>query len=183
MSTLLNKANEILAEKNSKIIPTNIVKGITIFDITGTAEAFNGIYQSFHDSSSYYNGRLMDIFLWSNNREWSIDTTICKAYISEEEPDMNDYILEFKLLYRGDQSKTGSDLLQVSFDIYDNNNTKIMTAVNYDVNYNYDISGYQYFRIDVQGAGGFSRRGFEEGYTIRNLIVENPNEIPNDEFE
>lgn len=38
MGTLLNKANEILTEKNSKIIPENIKKDVQIFDIIGTYE-------------------------------------------------------------------------------------------------------------------------------------------------
>lgn len=36
MSTLLEKANEILAEKNSKILPANIKNGTEIFNVTGT---------------------------------------------------------------------------------------------------------------------------------------------------
>lgn len=36
MGTLLNKANEILSEKNTKIIPENIIEGVEIFDVTGT---------------------------------------------------------------------------------------------------------------------------------------------------
>lgn len=36
MSTLKEKADEILAEKEEKIIPQNIKEGVTIFDVTGT---------------------------------------------------------------------------------------------------------------------------------------------------
>lgn len=38
-STLDDKLNEILTEKNQKIIPENIRKGIQIFDIIGTLAA------------------------------------------------------------------------------------------------------------------------------------------------
>lgn len=38
MSTILQKANEILAEKNQKIIPENIKSGVKIFDIDGTLQ-------------------------------------------------------------------------------------------------------------------------------------------------
>jgi len=36
MSTLLQKANQIKAEKDAKIIPSNIRAGVTIFGVTGT---------------------------------------------------------------------------------------------------------------------------------------------------
>ena len=39
MSTLKEKANEILAEKSEKIKPGNIRKGVKIFDITGTLDS------------------------------------------------------------------------------------------------------------------------------------------------
>lgn len=39
MSTLKEKANEILAEKNEKIKPENIKKDVQIFDITGTLDS------------------------------------------------------------------------------------------------------------------------------------------------
>ena len=38
MSTLVEKAQHILDEKNTKIIPENIKDGIQIFDIEGTLE-------------------------------------------------------------------------------------------------------------------------------------------------
>lgn len=38
MSTLIQKAQHILDEKNSKIIPTNIKDGVQIFDVTGSLE-------------------------------------------------------------------------------------------------------------------------------------------------
>lgn len=38
MSELLDKANQILAEKRAKILPENIKKGVQIFDIIGTLE-------------------------------------------------------------------------------------------------------------------------------------------------
>ena len=38
-STLDDKLNEILTEKNQKIIPENIRKGVQIFDIIGTLAA------------------------------------------------------------------------------------------------------------------------------------------------
>lgn len=38
MGTLKTKAQSILTEKNNKIIPENIKKGVTIFDVTGTHE-------------------------------------------------------------------------------------------------------------------------------------------------
>lgn len=41
MSTILEKANEILTEKKSKILPANIKAGIQIFDIIGTLEELN----------------------------------------------------------------------------------------------------------------------------------------------
>lgn len=41
MSTILEKANEILTEKKSKILPANIKAGIQIFDIVGTLEELN----------------------------------------------------------------------------------------------------------------------------------------------
>ena len=34
--TILQKAQAILAEKTTKVIPTNIKSGVTIFDVTGT---------------------------------------------------------------------------------------------------------------------------------------------------
>ena len=51
MSTILNKANEILNEKETKIIPENIKKDVQIFDITGTYETHTGAYrvQSYND--------------------------------------------------------------------------------------------------------------------------------------
>ena len=39
MSTLKEKANEILAEKSEKIKPGNIRKGVKIFDVTGTLDS------------------------------------------------------------------------------------------------------------------------------------------------
>lgn len=41
MSTLIQKAQHILDEKNSKIIPTNIKDGVQIFDIEGTYEGID----------------------------------------------------------------------------------------------------------------------------------------------
>lgn len=38
MSTLKTKAQSILTEKTNKIIPGNIKKDVTIFDVTGTFE-------------------------------------------------------------------------------------------------------------------------------------------------
>ena len=42
MSTILEVSNQILNEKNTKIIPENIKKGVTIFDIEGALEGGSG---------------------------------------------------------------------------------------------------------------------------------------------
>lgn len=41
MGTLKNKAQSILTEKNNKIIPNNIKKGVQIFDVTGTLDVID----------------------------------------------------------------------------------------------------------------------------------------------
>lgn len=38
MATILEKANEILQEKNDMVVPENIKKGVTMFGVEGTVE-------------------------------------------------------------------------------------------------------------------------------------------------
>lgn len=42
MATILEKANEILAEKENKITPNNLKAGVSFFDVTGTLEELVG---------------------------------------------------------------------------------------------------------------------------------------------
>lgn len=62
MSTLIQKAQHILDEKNSKIIPTNIKDGVQIFDIEGTYEGIDTsdatatVNDIVKDTTAYVNG-------------------------------------------------------------------------------------------------------------------------------
>lgn len=62
MSTLIQKAQHILDEKNSKIIPTNIKDGVQIFDIEGTYEGIDTsdatatVNDIVEDTTAYVNG-------------------------------------------------------------------------------------------------------------------------------
>ena len=62
MSTLKEKAEEILTEKNEKILPENIKKGVQIFDITGTLDNKPVVpsFMNFYLSSDLINYRILD---------------------------------------------------------------------------------------------------------------------------
>lgn len=54
MSTLIEKANQILSEKNDKIIPENIKSGVTVFGVEGTLEAPSTPICVHHETTGYY---------------------------------------------------------------------------------------------------------------------------------
>lgn len=61
MATILEKANQILTEKNEKILPENIKAGIQVFDINGTftADANAVAVDILSGKTAYVNGELI----------------------------------------------------------------------------------------------------------------------------
>ena len=94
MSTLKEKADEILAEKEEKIIPENIKSGVTIFDVTGT-----------------YSGGGSDVLAYNSEQEMREDTSASEGSTALVYPTYSDYrnrISFDTILYNIDFSASGS---------------------------------------------------------------------------
>lgn len=85
MSTIKDKAMNILNEKNNKIIPENIKSGVQVFDVTGTYKGSGVDYIEYALSKSTVDGRnFIDTTLYKNGKYSSVTKREVDVYAREE---------------------------------------------------------------------------------------------------
>ena len=87
MSDLKTNLEQILLEKQSKIKPENIKKGISILDVTGTMEQSENLYRSLLD------GYRIPVVESNFNALWSSAMLICNTDYRDEEIDVNSSVV------------------------------------------------------------------------------------------
>lgn len=125
MSTLKQKAQSILDEKESKIIAENIKKDITVFDITGTYEGNNS---PSYFNPDYYNCGVNYILQYSGTKQIQNGDFWCNCILAGRERDAMSYpsgrtFFKIEVGTNIDINKS----MDIRINFYDENNTQIYT--------------------------------------------------------